>query len=841
MNAPGPTIICASENRRNAVAAAGGPPNGPNGIDFLEVVPVSGNPPKLNLHFIFDVSTAGLTKDNFSIVGGERITTINVTGVALHAGDVTALDLTIDVEGDFSDYVLILQQPNHPELVPSGFDRQLRTVEFHFHLECPTRFDCAATHLCPVPPPPPVTINYLAKDYATFRQLMLDRMSLLAPAWSERNVADAGVALVELIAYAADRLSYRQDFNATEAYLATARLRTSVKRHVRLVDYDMHDGTNARAWVHVDVNTAVVGSSAAPAIPGGTRFVTALPGAPVQLNADAATFRAIAQTGAQVFEALGPAIALYPERNQMPFYNWSAAECCLPTGATQGTLAGSFTNLRPGDVLMLAEVRGPNTGNPEDADPRRRFPVCLVSATPGTDPLNSDPVTDISWRAEDALPFPLCIANSIGADENRVSFTGVSAALGNMVMVDHGRTAGTPVETLPRTIGTVVAGRRFRPQLPQPYPTFAGPNPYKNAGTPSADGTLAVSCTAAGNVDPTTSLPLALSVTGTLTIPNPLGGPPEIQTQTWTPLRSLFDPALADSPFAFVVEVETNGTAYLRFGDGVDGAQPDPQTVFAATSYRVGEMDLGNVGAETITHVMLKQPAITAVTNPLPAAGGLAPESIDSARTKAPYAFKTQERAVTLDDYARVTMACPTVSVLRAVSTYRVTRSWRTVFTTVELSGGNKLDADGRQKLIDWLDIYRMAGVDVDFENAHLIPLELAMHVCVDPTYRQADVQAALMQRFSDQQLPDGSFGVFYPDNFKLGEPVYLSPIYAAAQSMAGVVSVDVTTFQRADLPGGDGIKNGYLKPGRTEAFTLRNNPDFPEQGTFTLTVDGGR
>jgi hypothetical protein len=844
MSAPGPTIVCASEDRRNAVAATGGAPAGPNGIDFLEVVPVSGHPPKLNVHFIFDVSTAGLTKDNFSIAGGERITTINVTGVAPHAGDARALDLTIDAEGDFSNYVLILQQPNHPELAPSGFDPQLRTVEFHFHLECPTKFDCAATTTCPPNPPPPVTINYLAKDYATFRQLMLDRMSLLAPAWSERNVADAGVALVELIAYAADRLSYRQDFNATEAYLATARLRTSVKRHVRLVDYDMHDGTNARAWVQVSVASLVAGSAAAPAIPAGTRFVTALPGGPVLLDGDVATFRAIAQTGAQVFEALGPVITLDPAHNLMPFYNWSATDCCLPIGATQGTLAGNF-NLRLHDVLMLAEVRGPDTGNAEDADPRRRFPVRLVSVTPGTDPLNGNPVTDITWDPEDALPFSLCIANTIGTDENRVSFTGVSAALGNIVMVDHGRTAGLPVEILPQTIGTVVAGRRFRPELPQAWLTIAGPNPYTNAGTPSADGTLAVSCTAAGNVDPTTSLPLALSLTGTLTIPNPLGGPPEIQTQTWTALRSLFDPAIADSPFAFVVEVETDGTAYLRFGDGVDGAQPDPQTVFAVTSYRVGEMDLGNVGAETIAHVMLKQPAITAVTNPLPAAGGLAPESIDSARTKAPYAFNTQERAVTLDDYARVTMACPTlgagVSVLSAVSTYRVTRSWRTVFTTVELSGGKKLDAAGRQKLIDWLDIYRMAGVDVDFENARLIPLELEMHVCVDPTYRQADVQAALMQRFSDQQLPNGSFGVFYPDNFKLGQPVYLSPIYAAAQSIAGVVSVDVTKFQRADLPGGDGIKNGYLKPRRTDAFTLRNNPDFPEEGIFTLTVDGGR
>ena len=66
---------------------------------------------------------------------------------------------------------------------------------------------------------------------------MLDRLSLLTPGWTERSAADAGVALVELLAYAADNLSYRQDVIANEAYLNTARQRISVRRHARLVDY----------------------------------------------------------------------------------------------------------------------------------------------------------------------------------------------------------------------------------------------------------------------------------------------------------------------------------------------------------------------------------------------------------------------------------------------------------------------------------------------------------------------------------------------------------------------------------------------------------------------------
>ena len=60
-----------------------------------------------------------------------------------------------------------------------------------------------------------------------------------------------GVTLVELLAYVGDYLSYQQDAVATEAYLETARCRVSVRRHTRLMDYFMHNGCNARAWVQL--------------------------------------------------------------------------------------------------------------------------------------------------------------------------------------------------------------------------------------------------------------------------------------------------------------------------------------------------------------------------------------------------------------------------------------------------------------------------------------------------------------------------------------------------------------------------------------------------------------
>ena len=64
-------------------------------------------------------------------------------------------------------------------------------------------------------------IDYLAKDYASFRRLLIDLIPQLNPAWMERNPSDLGISLLELFAYEGDNLSYFQDAVANEAYLDT--------------------------------------------------------------------------------------------------------------------------------------------------------------------------------------------------------------------------------------------------------------------------------------------------------------------------------------------------------------------------------------------------------------------------------------------------------------------------------------------------------------------------------------------------------------------------------------------------------------------------------------------
>src|SRR5690606_37432060 len=152
-----------------------------------------------------------------------------------------------------------LIDPAAPEHAPAGFDPCLASIRFSFKAQCPSEFDCADGHLCPPPLLAEPQLDYLSKDYASLRRLMLDRLGQLIPGFHERNPADFSVALVELLAHVGDQLSYFQDAVATEAYLGTARRRVSLRRHARLLDYPIHDGCNSRVYVHLNVRPGADG------------------------------------------------------------------------------------------------------------------------------------------------------------------------------------------------------------------------------------------------------------------------------------------------------------------------------------------------------------------------------------------------------------------------------------------------------------------------------------------------------------------------------------------------------------------------------------------------------
>jgi predicted phage baseplate assembly protein len=231
---------------------------------------------------------------------------------------------------------------------------------------------------------------------------------------------------------------------------------------------------------------------------------------------------------------------------------------------------------------------------------------------------------------------------------------------------------------------------------------------------------------------------------------------------------------------------------------------------------------------------------IVAVTNPLPAAGGIDAQTIEEVRQNAPSAIRKQERAVTTDDYAEVSRRCD-AGIQRAAATFRWTGSWRTVFLTVDRIGGARVDDLFEDGLRRCLERYRMAGHDVEVDGPRYVSLEVEMVVCVKRNYFSADVKAALLEVFSNRYLPDGRRGVFHPDNFTFGQPVYLSSLYAAAQAVQGIDSVELTKFQRQGIDSTEAIDAGQLSLERLEIARLDNDPNFPERGVFNLIMRGGQ
>lgn len=843
--------FCCDERRRHEVRD---PLSGLNGIDFLEVLDTaaptqSERQRKLFVHFLKNLNPNQLTADNVLIAGGERIRGINVLSATIGTGaQANLLTIEVDRPGDFSIYQLRLVQDVHHAggtgsggEPPTGFDSVLSSVSFSFKVECPSDFDCRPQRVCPPDTLPEPEIDYLAKDFNSFRQLMLDRMSVLLPQWQERNTADVGIALVELLAYVGDHLSYQQDVIATEAYLDTARRRISVRRHALLVDYFMHNGCNARVWVQVQVDSDNVSlKRGAPLL---TRLV-AVKEQVINPHTNQQALRQISAAQPETFETMEDAL-LFTHHNEIEFYTWGEERCCLPSGATSATLKGSFPALQPGHVLIFEEALGPVTGIAADADPAHRHAVRLTRVEASKDTLfheppesaNPLPVTEIEWHPDDALPFALCVS---ARTETSEYLPKVSVARGNIVLADHGRTHTESLGFAPGVSEALASVSppevdrcaesspspiltRFRPQLSKQPLTHAAPLKILTG--------IQSQLQLARNQDASASAMFRWPMRDVL----PAVKLTDTSGGLWLPQRDL----LSSDAFAeeFVAEVDDDGRATLRFGDDQYGLRPAPGVEFTAV-YRVGNGVRGNLGAESLFHIITDDSRITSVRNPMPARGGAESESIEHVRRVAPSAFRIQERAVTPEDYAEV--AGRHREVQRAAATIRRTGSWRTIFLTVDRLGGRPVDAEFEQDMRLHLERYRMAGHDIEIDGPQFVPLEIEMTVCVKPGYFRGDVKAALLRVFSNTTQPDGQRGFFHPDNFSFGQPVYLSALYAAAQKVEGVRFVEIKKIQRLATTSQQALDEGLLAIGRLEIARLDNDPNFAERGVLRLTMEGG-
>lgn len=939
-----------------------------NGIDWIEVE--EDDRRHLCLHFLAGVPK-NLKAENFVIRGGTHIRDIHVVGrpkVSSPAREDSCLDLTVDKAGDFSTYTLCivaLDAHGHPTgEPPEHFDPRYSCARFTFNAGCPTDLDCAAEAPCPRPAAPVPDIDYLAKDYASFRQLMLDRLAVLMPEWRERHVPDIGIAIVEVLAYVADYLSDYQDAVATEAYLDTARLRISVRRHARLVDYSMHEGCNARVWIFLDVSADVVLTAADVA------FITPFDGSPDRgVPLVWASLAGIESDRYTVFTPLlpAPAIACYAAHDAIAIYTWGDEECCLEKGATHATLVDSSEparrlHLAAGDFLLF-----------EEQGLGKRHVVRLTNVKPAVDPVMRQPIVEIEWGAEDALPFPFCVS-AIGPAPDCALLEGLSLARGNVVLADHGRrwseSAGAvpAIDTRAACDGEgeieerILRAARFRPRLQRGPITFREPLSATASAASSLtqeprravpDVTLRAIPPALRDAvfepeDLADPAPLALRVRNgsdraartlrkhlspetieflgrwdgvnvlpddaraafvadlrrlavegiqpePLFDPEDLSNPAGLSFRLWQALdagartmrarlgkdvlhlidaqRGSPDPALqkillglmesfletwtaqsdllgsTSSDRHFVAEIDDDGRAHIRFGDGDTGREPEPGTAFIA-GYRAGNGIDGNVGAETITRLVFENDVVQGVTirvrNPLPASGGRSAEPVEEVKAFAPRAFrKPPQRAITADDYALLagldSIGARNPDIQKAAAQLAWNGAWTVAGVVLDAAGVPAAGTSLVGRVNTLLQRYRRMGHDLDVAAAQDVPVELEIEICALPHYARGDVKRAVLDAFSNRLLPNGARGFFHPDNLTFGDGIYVSRIIAAAQRIDGVLDVQVKVLRRLLTKNNPDFADGVLRLAPFEIARLDNDAAEPDNGVLRVVVRGGR
>ena len=198
-------------------------------------------------------------------------------------------------------------------------------------------------------------------------------------------------------------------------------------------------------------------------------------------------------------------------------------------------------------------------------------------------------------------------------------------------------------------------------------------------------------------------------------------------------------------------------------------------------------------------------------------------------------------------DYETVTEFNPAVR--QAVASLRWTGSWYTVFIAAEPQGnsqnngqtGGQLTVAQQKNVQGTVESYRLAGQDLQLDSPQYVSLEITLQICVDPNYFERDVQQALLQVLGSQTLPTGQTGFFASANFTFGQTVYLSPIYAAARAVPGVVTVVATTFQIQGVSNTTYLASGEIPLGPLQVARLENNPSYPDHGQLTLVMEGGK
>jgi predicted phage baseplate assembly protein len=461
------------------------------------------------------------------------------------------------------------------------------------------------------------------------------RLAALVPAWTDHNVSDPGVALIELFAWMTDMTLYRLNQVPDRLYV----------KFLELVGIELFSSVPSRGHLLFWLTAA---QEETVRIPAGTQVSTHRSG-----TDDPVVFCTEFELAIVTPELVS---CLTSDGGTALVDHWDEL-------SREATAVELFSTLQPGEafylgfaqslggnVLRLEVVTGPEGSgvapdNPPVAweawDGRSWSPARVLQDTSAA--FNDNGAIDVLVPDQHpALPLGSARAHWVRCrlvepDDEGSRYTNppvlervTPSCIGGQVAALHAEPA--PAEVLGTSSGE--PGQRFvlrrRPVLPRRSgETVRVLAPDRDAGSAGPAGL-------------------------------PSARPGDAEETPWREVADFFDAGEDDRVFTWsgsTGEITFGPRIFDRTGRGHQhGAVPPLDSRIVVTGYRYGGGSRGNVGPGRLRVMQTSVPFVDRVTNPLPMTGGADPESIENAKIRGPFALRSGARAVTAQDFERAAM-----------------------------------------------------------------------------------------------------------------------------------------------------------------------------------------
>lgn len=761
------------------------------------------------------------------------------------AGQRVALEVTVKAPGDFSYHRMTI--------VDNRVDPFFNATRFSFKQGCPSVFDCRDDCV-----PEPVEaidypVDYLARDFWSFRRALLDFAAERYPGWSEPLEADQAVMLMEIMAALGDEFAYTQDRYAREAALPTATQRHSRSGLARLVDYFPDPGLAAETELAV-----WIAAGAGVEVQPGARAWALLEGR------DPIPFSALAKTWA------------HEAWNEIDLHWPDSDVACLPKGATEAWLATSA----PVAAQLPAGTQGGAEefwkgrrmilrSTPSDlAEPTRAFAVTIKSVAKTTDRLapvtgTATPIAKVTWSEPTPWPLPLA--------ETKALLNVVKVRAGETV-IERFRVGPDDVLTAKyAALSPTEQGQLL--QLPRaveregPYQAdSAGRGRFLRYGLRGSEARglgwyrpaeakgvlrererapiLKIKEVEPDGLDANSQLQFQDDAQGETWVfqrdllAGDLGRPEfTLEEGMWRTVVTYQRPLKKDLEFQ---DYAADAGWTIRFGDGAFGLPPADGTIFEV-AYSTAPGTLANLSPDSVTHLAPPQGGTgpddfeafaEAVANPLAIASGTSEETPEDVRISAPEAYRALPlRAVRPEDFKDILEREDWVQ--RANATVRWTGSWATYFIAADPLNGFALTVDERRELGDTIDCVRQATRDARAVDPDYVDIDLEIEICA-----RADAYPGEVAKRVTEALTTPGF--FAPQNSSFGQALSRSRLEAAIQDVPGVKGVETIRIRERTRRDWHAFTNPELTVEPWQIVRLQNDPQYPARGSLTVTAHGG-